>query len=157
MISDGVKRSCALLILSVMFLDQAAMAQTTTAVESSSPTTTAPAVAPVIDSAVACIIARELAEGALFVMSHFGAVIKHPNLSQQEKLHYLKAMVPAVISGVVLGAVISIAVGFGIARATSSLNSVSYGVELGEAISKLIGAYFVAKLSLKIPKWMDPG
>ncbi len=109
--------------------------------------------APVIDSTVACIIARELSEAAMFGASHLGAVIKNPGLTLDEKRSYLKRLVPAIACGVLTGGVISIAVGFSVAQAVGNLDTVANGVEAGEGASKTIGAFFVTKMTLKIPKW----
>ena len=112
-----------------------------------------PTPTPWIDTAVASIIARELIEGAMFVTSHFGAILKNTHLAAEQKNHYMKALVPGLVFGVCTGGIISVAVGFGFSKAVENLDSVKSGVEIGEGISKALGAYFVGKLSLKIPKW----
>jgi hypothetical protein len=109
--------------------------------------------APMIDSTVACIIARELLEGAMFATSHIGAVTKNTGLSPQEKENYLKRLIPALACGVITGGIISVAVGFSVAQAIGSLDTVANGVEAGEGASKAIGAFFVSSLTLKIPQW----
>ena len=128
---------------------QSVLAQSTPESSADTPKT----MSPLIDSTVACIIARELAEGTMFVASHFGAVVKNSYLSKEEKQHYLNALVPGLICGVFTGGAISIGVGFILSKAIGSLDSAENGLELGEAISKTIGAWFVTKMTLKIPQW----
>lgn len=106
-----------------------------------------------IDSGIACIIARELAEGALFITSHIGAVLKNPVLSYEKKKYYLWGLIPAVVIGTLSGLIISIAVGFSIARAIGQLEAAEEAVEVGEAVSKTIAAFFVIDMTLKIPSW----
>jgi len=107
-----------------------------------------------IQSSVACIIAREVAEGFFFTTSHVGMVLKTDTLPATEKRRYLIGLATGVLSGLIAGSVIAIAVGFSLEKALGNqLDTVSNGVEAGEAASKLIASWFVASLALKIPKW----
>ena len=107
-----------------------------------------------IESSVACIIARELAEGFFFTTSHIGMVLKTEALPSTEKRSYIIGLVTAIIGGLTIGAVISLAVGFSLQKALGDhLDDVSNGVEAGEAASKLVAFWFVYSLALKIPKW----
>jgi hypothetical protein len=144
-----LKKASHVAVLLVFIFGQTASAQNLTA----NITTTAPASteASAIDSAVACIIARELFEASLFIGSHFGSILKNQNLPWEQKSYYLKRMVPATAGGMVLGAAISLGVGYGIKSAVDSLDTVSNGVELGEGLSKAIGFWFVTKMALKLP------
>lgn len=110
-------------------------------------------VRPVVDSAVACIIGRELIEAIMFITSHVGAVTKHPTLSQEEKTYYLKRLIPAIAGGFFFGLLVTLAVAIPLAAQADKLISARAGVEIGEGVSKTIAFFFVLDLTFRIPKW----
>ena len=65
----------------------------------------------VLVGTIVVLVARELIEGAMFITSHVGAVMRVPSLSFDEKMHYLKAMTCGILSGALLGTMVSLAVG----------------------------------------------
>lgn len=105
-----------------------------------------------IDAGVACIIARELLEGTMFTYSHYGTIIKNKNLDDATKKVYYNTMAVGVVCGIVGGFLISIGFGFGLSGIKDA-EEAEIGIEMGEGMSKLIGAFFVMKMMLKIPKW----
>ena len=104
-----------------------------------------------IDAGVACIIARELLEGTMFTFSHVGTVMKNNDIDDAQKRVYYIEMGAGVVCGIIGGFLIAIGFGFGL-TSISSLEDADIGIEMGEGLSKLLGAYFVAKMMLKIPK-----
>lgn len=112
-----------------------------------------------IDIAITVITAREVFEGAMFTISHLGAVLKSPDdiLTKEEKKSYTKWIIGGLIAGLISGLVISMVVGFTLMGVREGLEGVTQNLdnafELGEGLSKLIGAIFVIPLCLKIPKW----
>lgn len=107
-----------------------------------------------INSNIACIIARELIEAAMFITSYVGAVVSCPTLDKESRMSYLSVLIPSILAGMIFGLAISLGVGFGLASVMEdSADNIEYSVELGEALSKLIGFFFVASMMIKIPKW----
>lgn len=106
-----------------------------------------------IDSTITAIMVRELLEGAVFCVTHIGAVVKNPVLTINEKKRSLRVLIPAIFSGVSIGLLISIFVGISLIYAVGDQTSTKYGIEVGEGVSRLIGALFVTDLALKLPKW----
>lgn len=107
----------------------------------------------VIVGAISVLIARELIEGCMFITTHVGAVMRIPSLSAEEKKKYVRTMIIGIVSGLLLGTTVSLAVGYSLKTAISDHEGVDHGVEAGEAVSKLIGALVVSTLTLKLPKW----
>jgi len=106
-----------------------------------------------VNASVACIIARELLEGIMFVSSHAGAVYKS-QLNSPRKFEYYKFITGGTIIGLICGLAISLGVGFGLAGVNEEkIEDAEVGMEAGEAVSKLIGFYFVVKMMLKLPQW----
>jgi hypothetical protein len=89
----------------------------------------------------------------MFVSSHIGAVQLSPTLSDSEKLVYKRSLWLGLSAGIAGGASISLAVGFSLADALDNIDTISNGVEAGEAASKLIAAFFVTSLAIKLPQW----
>ena len=108
-----------------------------------------------VDPAVSALIARELFEGAMFITTHVGVVVKNTILTDEEKRSYLNQLYIGIASGLLIGVVISIAVGFSLAAALNQIDRADYGVEIGEGLSKVIAAIFVIDLCFKIPKWFE--
>ena len=107
-----------------------------------------------IDSTITAIMVRELIEGCFFCVTHIGAVVKNDVMSPEEKKRCLKILIPSILSGVSLGLLISIAIGISLVFAVGDSTSTDYGVEVGEGVSRLIGAFFVTDLVFKLPKWI---
>jgi high-affinity Fe2+/Pb2+ permease len=99
---------------------------------------------------IVVIVAREFIEMTMFITTHVGAVVKNELMNDEDKQNSYRRAAFGVAMGVLLGAIISLSVGFGVKQAT---DDVEIGLEAGEGISKLIGFIFVAKMALKIPKW----
>lgn len=106
-----------------------------------------------IDSTITAIMVRELIEGCFFCVTHIGAVVKNDIMTTEEKKKCLKILIPSILSGVSMGLLISIAVGISIVFAVGDTTNTDYGVEVGEGVSRLIGAFFVTDLVFKLPKW----
>lgn len=108
-----------------------------------------------IDSAIACIVAREFLEATMFITSHFGAVSKNNKLDHEMKMEYYKSLVTAIAAALFGGLAVSLGVGFGLKEAFESDQGLEaeVGMETGEAVSKFIGAVFVTKMMFKMPKW----
>ena len=98
---------------------------------------------------------RELLEGCMFCITNLGAVVKTQTLSGEQKKKFFRILIPCILSGVSTGLLISIGIGVSLTLAVGNPANASYGVEVGEGISKLIGAFFVTDLVLKIPKWFN--
>ena len=108
-----------------------------------------------VDPVVSTLIARELFEGAMFITTHVGAVVKSSILDEKEKRSYLNQLYIGIASGLLVGVVISLAVCFSLAAALHQIERAEYGIELGEGLSKAIAAIFVIDLCFKIPKWFE--
>ncbi len=106
-----------------------------------------------VNAAVACIIAREMLEGIMFISSHAGAVYKS-DLDSSRKSGYYRWIFYGVAVGLLCGLAISLGVGFGLASISDEgLDKAEVGMEAGEGVSKLIGFFFVTKMMLKLPQW----
>lgn len=92
----------------------------------------------VLVGSIVAIVARELIEGAMFTTSHIGAVMYLPSLSWDEKMKYVRAMVFGLLTGGLLGTVVSLAVGYSLKTAIKDHEGVDHGVEGGEAASKVL-------------------
>lgn len=108
---------------------------------------------PVVNITVAIIIAREIIEMVFFLGTHFGAIWKNDRLTAEQKTHYFKGMIPACVLGITVGAIVAVSIAFGVASALHTAANVGYGIALGEGFSKLIAAFFVGNLFMKMPKW----
>jgi len=108
---------------------------------------------PPVDATITAIMVRELIEGVMFCTTHIGAVLKNEVLTKEEKAKCLKVLIPSVLSGVSIGLLVSIAIGISLVYAVGDQSSTQFGVEVGEGVSRLIGAFFVTDLVFKIPKW----
>lgn len=108
-----------------------------------------------ISSAIACIVARELLEGILFIQSYFGAVSVNELLNDETKHRFYRFMLFALLVALLLAAAISLGVGFGLKAAFESgqASDAEIGMEAGEGVSKLIGFFFVVKMMFQVPKW----
>ena len=108
-----------------------------------------------IDSSVACIVAREFLEAALFINSYFGAVYLNDKIEASTKKQYYTYMIIALSTGITCALAISLGVGYGLRAAFESGDGMdaSIGMEIGEAVSKLIGFFFVVKMMFQVPKW----
>lgn len=93
-----------------------------------------------------------MVEMAILVVTHVGTVVRSP-LRQEHKVYYLKGLGAAFALAIVLGMIINVGVGFGIAAAVESAEAVDNGMMIGEGVSKVIAAYFVCSITLKIPRW----
>lgn len=108
-----------------------------------------------VNAPVACIVAREMLEGIMFVSSHTGAVYKS-QLSTLRKIEYYKYITFGSIAGLLCGLAISLGVGFGLASLSEKgIEDAELGMEAGEAVSKLIGFFFVTKMMFKLPQWFN--
>jgi len=106
-----------------------------------------------VNASVACIIAREMLEGIMFISSHAGAVYKS-NIDKSKKMSYYMWIAYGVGAGLLCGLAISLGVGFGLSSINDEgLEEAEIGIEAGEGVSKLIGFYFVTKMMLKLPQW----
>lgn len=108
-----------------------------------------------IDSAILAIMVRELIEGVMFCVTHLGAVIKNEIMTKEEKRRALRVLIPAIFNGVSLGLFVSVCVGISLVFAVGDQTNTQFGVEVGEGVSRLIGALFVTDLALKLPKWFQ--
>lgn len=107
----------------------------------------------VLNGTIVALIAREFIEGAMFIMTHVGAIMHVTSLSFTDKMYYLRAMLAGILTGLLLGILVSLAVGYSLKVAIHDEEGVDYGVEGFEAVSKLIGAIVVSSLTLKLPRW----
>lgn len=106
-----------------------------------------------VNAAVACIIAREMLEGIMFISSHAGAVYKS-SIDESKKTSYYMWIAYGVGAGLLCGLAISLGVGFGLQSINDEgLDEAEVGIEAGEGVSKLIGFFFVTKMMLKLPQW----
>lgn len=106
-----------------------------------------------VNASVACIIAREMLEGIMFVSSHSGAVYKS-QLDSSKKYEYYKYIAFGVIAGLLCGLAFSLGVGSGLSSLDEDhIENAELGMEAGEAVSKLIGFFFVTKMMFKLPQW----
>ena len=64
-------------------------------------------------------------------------------------------MIIALVVGISCALAIALGVGFGLKAAFESGNGMDaqLGMEIGEAVSKLIGFFFVVKMMFQVPKW----
>ena len=105
-----------------------------------------------VNSAIACIIAREVIEAITFIVSHIGAVVKNPNMTPEQRSYYLKRLVPAVLGGFLGGIVVTVCVAVPLAHLAALLN-VQDGVDIGEGVSKTVASIFVVDMTIKLPVW----
>ena len=87
--------------------------------------------------------------------SYFGAVYLNEKIDVPTKKLYYTYMVSALAIGILCALAISLGVGFGLKAAFESGDGMDaeIGMEVGEAVSKLIGFFFVVKMMFQVPKW----
>ena len=103
---------------------------------------------------VAMIFAREVLEAAVIYTNYRTAIQGNDHLPQVDKNSYLKAVNRSALGGIGLGVAVSAAIGLGTYYGGKDFEDIENGVEIAEGVSKLIASFFVAHLSLEIPKWL---
>lgn len=106
-----------------------------------------------VDPAITAIMVRELIEGCMFCVTHIGAVLKNDLFTKEQKRKYLLILIPAILTGVSIGLLVAIGIGVSLVYAVAESSNTQYGIEVGEGVSRMIGAFFVTDLTIKIPKW----
>ncbi|KAH9254466.1 hypothetical protein BASA81_007579 [Batrachochytrium salamandrivorans] len=104
------------------------------------------------NTAIIAIVARELVEMSILVLSHVGTVLRSP-LRRERKIYYARGLGLSFAAALLIGMIVSVSVGFGIAAAVENSDTVDNGMMIGEGVSKVIAAYFVCSVTLKIPRW----
>lgn len=95
------------------------------------------------------IVAREFVE-AFVIISNYMTMITKSGSATQDQAHAKKVVMISAAGAALAGTLLMTGVGVGLDQAGKSLNDDA--IAISEGVSKTIAAFFIAHLSLKIPK-----
>ena len=99
----------------------------------------------------ATIFAREILEGCI-IISSYRTMITKTFKNEEKKRLALRAVTMSAFWASLVAVIIAAAVCIGLYAASKSFSN--YWAEIIEGVSKLVAAYCVLQLSVKVPKWL---